>query len=91
MASAVPAQTLHIVQTFIDVEGEIAAEPPRSFPSAYAARAAAESLARCRVGVVGAIAWSRTADPDAGEYGEPETIVRLGTIPDWFDASGGVE
>jgi hypothetical protein len=40
---------------------------------------------------VGVVAWSRSFDPDAGEYGEPEELVRLGTIPEWFDEGGGVE
>ena len=58
------------------------------FNSAPAAEAAAKILSHSRLGV---IAWSRYADPAAGEYGEPEELLRLGTIPEWFDAGGGVE
>ena len=37
---------------------------------------------------LGVIAWSRYADPAAGKYGEPEEFLRLGAIPEWFDAGG---
>lgn len=61
---------------------------PVAYQSASQARVAAHSLAQTHVGV---IAWSRSADPDIGEYGEPEVLVRLGMIPEWFDEGGGVE
>ena len=28
------------------------------------------------------IAWSRTADPNLGDYGEPEVLVSFGPVPD---------
>jgi hypothetical protein len=40
---------------------------------------------------VGVIAWSRTGDPDLGDWGPPEVLVRTGVIPDEFEAGGGVE
>ena len=30
----------------------------------------------------GVIAWSRSAEPDVGEYGEPEVIFQSGTVPE---------
>jgi hypothetical protein len=83
-----PAQPLHVVIAFRQTEDGVEAEQPRSFDSAAVADAAARILAQSHVGV---IAWSRMANPDAGEYGEPEILARLGTIPEWFDEGGEVE
>jgi hypothetical protein len=30
----------------------------------------------------GVIAWSRTAQPDIGEYGDPVELARYGEVPD---------
>lgn len=30
----------------------------------------------------GVIAWSRSAEPDVGEYGEPEFIFQSGSVPE---------
>jgi hypothetical protein len=30
----------------------------------------------------GVIAWSRAADPDMGDYGEPVELARFGEVPD---------
>ncbi|NII54372.1 hypothetical protein [Luteibacter sp. SG786] len=32
--------------------------------------------------LAGALAWSQTADVDAGEYGEPVVLVRVGQVPE---------
>lgn len=61
---------------------------PKVCPSAGSARALAARLAQTHVGV---IAWSRTGDPDLGEWGPPEVLVRTGVIPDEYEAGGGVE
>ena len=82
------SKTIHVVVAFKQAGNVIEAEPPRIFHSAPAGEAAAKILSHSRLGV---IAWSRYADPAIGEYGEPEELVRFGTIPDWFDAGGGVE
>jgi hypothetical protein len=74
----VAAETLHIVQAFRESGDGIMALPPRTFGSAAVARSVAQIMAHSHVGVV---AWSRSFDPDAGEYGEPEELARLGTIP----------
>ena len=57
-------------------------------PSEASARELAGRLAQTHVGV---IAWSRTGDPDLGDWGPPEVLVWTGVIPDEFEAGGGVE
>lgn len=52
---------------------------PREMPSEERAISAARDLARRHVGV---LAWSRSADPDVGEYGEPTELFRSGDVPD---------
>jgi hypothetical protein len=84
----VSAETLHILQVFNNSGTGIIALPPRAFLSAAVAPSAAQIMSHSHVGVV---AWSRSFNPDAGEYGEPQEIVRFGRIPEWFDEGGGVE
>lgn len=67
------AVVLHIVQTFQETGGGVVAVTPRSFRSAAEPQAAAQILMQTHSGVV---AWWRHFDPDAGEYGEPEDIMR---------------
>lgn len=80
--------TIHVVVAFTkteDDEGSIAAEPPQQMPTAGQATQRAKFLATSHAG---AIAWSRTFDPSTGDYGDPIILVRVGTIPDWFDETG---
>lgn len=51
----------------------------REFNDAGREKREAQILATKHVGV---IVWQRTADPQLGEYGEPEVIFRHGKIPD---------
>lgn len=61
-------------------DGElIPAFDPREFNDAGRARREAQVLAGKHVGV---IAWQRTADPQIGEYGEPEVLFQHGKIPE---------
>jgi hypothetical protein len=83
-----PSHTLHIVQAFEEQDGGVVSVRPKVCPSAGSARALAARLALNHVGV---IAWSRTGDPDLGEWGPPEVLVRTGTIPDEYEAGGGVD
>jgi hypothetical protein len=83
-----PPHTLHVVQAFEQQDGGIVPAEPKACPSAASARALAGRLTQTSVGV---IAWSRTGDPDLGEWGPPEVLVRSGNIPDEFEAGGGVE
>jgi hypothetical protein len=69
-------------------DGVIVPVEPKACPSAGSARALAARLAQTHVGV---IAWSRTGDPELGEWGPPVVLVRAGVIPDEYEAGGGVE
>ena len=86
--TAMPSQTLHVVQAFEERDGGIVPVEPKACPSAASARALAARLAQTHVGV---IAWSRTGNPDLGDWGPPDVLVRTGVIPDEFEAGGGVE
>lgn len=80
--------TLYVVEAFEERDGGVVPAEPKACPSATAARQLADRLAQTHVGV---IAWSRTGDPDLGDWGPPEVLVRIGVIPDEFEAGGGVE
>jgi hypothetical protein len=80
--------TIHVVQAFAQQDDGIVATEPKACPSAGAARALAARLAQTHVGV---IAWSRTGEPELGDWQPAIELVRSGTIPDEFDTSGGVE
>ena len=82
------AVTIHVVQAFEQREDGIVASDPRACPSAGSARTLAAQLARTHVGV---IAWSRTGEPELGDWQPAVELVRTGTIPDEFETSGGVE
>jgi hypothetical protein len=87
-SSNMPSHTLHVVQAFEQRDGGIVPVEPKACPSAASARALAARLAQTHVGV---IAWSRTGDPDLGDWGPPVVLVRTGVIPDEFEVGGGVE
>lgn len=80
--------TIHVVQGFEQREDGIVAAEPKACPSAASARALA---ARIASGHVGVIAWSRTGDPELGDWQPAVELVRTGTIPDELEVSGGVE
>jgi hypothetical protein len=82
------SHTLYVVEAFEERDGGVVPAEPKACPSEAAARALADRLALTHVGV---IAWSRTGDPDLGDWGPPEVLVRTGVIPDEFEAGGGVE
>jgi hypothetical protein len=82
------SHTLHVVQAFEERDGGIVPAEPKACPSAGSARALAARLAQTHVGV---IAWSRTGDPELGDWDPPVVLVRTGVIPDEFEAGGGVE
>jgi hypothetical protein len=69
-------------------DGGIVPLEPKACPSAAPPPRLGEPAAQTHVGV---IAWSRTGDPDLGDWGPPEVMVRSGVIPDEFEAGGGVE
>ena len=78
---------LHIVQAFKKTEVGVVAAELRLFRSAAEADAAVQVLMQTHSGVA---VWSRRFDPGAGTYGKPEETMRYGFIPDWFEASLGL-
>src|ERR1700681_31751 len=79
------SHTIHVVQAFAEREGRIVPVEPKACPAAGSARALAARLAQTRVGV---IAWSRMGDPELGDWGPPEILLRTGVIPDeWQSAT----
>ena len=80
--------TIHVVQAFEQRGDGVMAAEPKSCPSAGAARALAARLALTHAGV---IAWSRTGEPELGDWGPAVELMRAGTIPDEFDAGAGAE
>ncbi|MCP4383777.1 MAG: hypothetical protein GY798_20590 [Hyphomicrobiales bacterium] len=63
-----------------DEEGNlVAAFEPRTYDSEGRAKAEARILSDKHAGV---IAWSRRAEPDLGEYGEPTELARYGEVPE---------
>ena len=62
-----------------DEGGLVPAFEPRIFDSEERARREARMLWDKHDGV---IAWSRSANPDIGEYGEPIELARYGDVPD---------
>ena len=73
-----PPHTLHVVQAFEQREGGIVPVEPKACPSAASARALAARLAQSHVGV---IAWSRTGDPDLGDWGHRKSWSGLASFP----------
>ena len=80
--------TIYVVQAFERQEDGIVPVEPKACPSASAARSIANRLMSTHAGV---IAWSRAGDPELGDWQPAIELMRAGTIPEEFDASGGVE
>lgn len=77
---ATPAKLI-VVMAFED-DGEGGLRPafePREYQSEQRAKIEAGALVNMYPAV---IAWSRTADPNLGEYGEPEVLFSFGPVPD---------
>lgn len=77
-----PTPKLIVVEVFDrDENGEL--QPTQGYPaeqqSEDRARRIAQSLAGKHAGV---IAWSREANPQIGEYGEPTILFKFGLVPD---------
>lgn len=61
-------------------DGELVpAFDPREMQSEQSAKTQAAALAPHHAGV---IAWSRDADPNTGDYGEPVELARYGEVPE---------
>jgi hypothetical protein len=73
------SQKLVVVLPFSEIEGQLVAMEAVQCESEGKAKALAEKLSKTHAGV---LAWTRSADPNIGEYGPPTEIVRMGRIPD---------
>lgn len=75
------AGKLIVVVAFdLDDDGNLQpAFEPHELPSEYKAKLLALDLATRHAGV---LAWSRAADPQLGEYGDPVELARYGIVPE---------
>jgi hypothetical protein len=73
-------ETIYFVQGFVaGKRGQLTGLAAIALPTASQAISKAERLGEtCR----GALAWSQTADVDAGEYGDPVVLATVGEVPD---------
>ena len=75
-----PYMTYHVVLPFMrNEEGELFAGEAMEAPSFQAASNRAAALAYRKAGVV---AFSRTGDPQLGEFADAVEIVRYGEVPE---------
>jgi hypothetical protein len=74
--------TYYVALPFMrDESGELIAGNAEECQSATTALRRAEIMSRIP-GSIGAIAFSRTGDPMAGEFGDAHLIRRFGNVPD---------
>jgi predicted Fe-Mo cluster-binding NifX family protein len=72
--------TYYVVLSFVEGEdGDLIAEEPREAQSKGQAEATARALKSQKAAV---IAFSRTGNPDVGEFQPAVEIVRYGRVPD---------
>lgn len=72
--------TWYVVQVFDeDNEGNMIPRQPQQATSADGAKRMAVGLA---AGAAGVIAFSRTGDPEEGDYGPPTVIYQAGRVPE---------
>jgi hypothetical protein len=72
-------KTIYVVLPFLQRGRKIVADQPREARSADHAKAMAERLAVTRPAVV---AFSRTGDPDLGEFDDAVILARFGELPE---------
>lgn len=78
--SSKPSRMIVVMAFDRDDEGELRpAFKPVEKLSEASAKFLAAAIAHKHAGV---IAWSRSAQPDIGEFGEPEIIYREGQVPE---------
>ena len=74
-------ETRHVVQPYQSKKGRLVLADALPVRNALVARERAEKLyATGRY--AGVVAYTVTSDEDAGEYGEPVFLVRLGQVPE---------
>ncbi|MET4633584.1 MULTISPECIES: hypothetical protein [Kaistia] len=75
--------TQYIVQPYrLNKRGKLEAEPAVAASSAENAKQRAEKLSDSRAGV---IAFQIAVDAEMGDYGEPVTLARFGSLPEEMD------
>ena len=75
------AITYFVALPFIETPDGPAAGQAQECQSEFAAVRAAETLSR-KPEFVGALAFKRSGDPDAGDFGPAEVIRTFGSVPD---------
>jgi hypothetical protein len=76
--------TYFVALPFVDSEeGPVPAEA-QECPNEGAAILKAEAMSR-REGIVGALAFKRTGEPNQGTFGEPTILRTFGLVPDRLD------
>lgn len=82
------AITYYVVLPFVrNEDGDLCAEETIECQSSHGAEARARAVAASKGG---AVAFSRTGDPDVGEFGDAVIIAKVGDVPaDLLEATGG--
>jgi hypothetical protein len=77
-----PRPRLIVVAAFdLDAEGEL--QSVEGYPAEQQSEDRAKRIAKGLAGKhAGVIAWSREANPQIGEYGEPTILFTYGQVPD---------
>ncbi len=75
------AVTYYVALPFIETPDGPAAGQAQECPNEYAAVRTAETLSRSS-DYVGALAFKRSGDPDAGDFSPAEVIKTFGSVPD---------
>jgi len=73
--------TYFVALPFVAADDGIAAGEPTECFNPVAVVMRAEALSR-KPEHVGAVAFSRTGDPDTGEFGDAKVIKKFGEVPD---------
>jgi hypothetical protein len=80
MTQTNPPKLIVVLAFDRDEEGTLGpAFEPMQFETEDRAKRFARDISGKHAGV---IAWSRQADPDMGDYGEPVELARFGDVPD---------
>lgn len=82
MALKSSRKPVYAVITFSKAKGGVTIDTPRMAQGEKSAVRMAERLA---AGCVGALAISRTGDPDIGEFDDPVEVARFGTVPSEYE------
>lgn len=79
--------TFHVALPFVrDDEGHLCPDQPIECPSPASAVSRARAATANRAG---AIAFSRTGDPDVGEYADAVILARIGEVPTDLESVSG--